>query len=96
MKTKTIKEQIDALSEEKTDIAVRWHNATKELPKQSMGVLAITESGMICALNFSQKYKAFNVYDWFDEDMANSRMIRVAVWAHIPEWWNHMQDEEEE
>ena len=96
MKTETLEEQILKLKAGEEDFAVNWRDPEVELPKDSCEVIALSVYGIPTRLHYSMKYKAFNVYDSFNRDDMNECKMNVIAWAHIPEWWNHMQDEEEE
>jgi hypothetical protein len=60
---------------------IEWHDASVELPTESGEYFACTASGMVTHLGYSQKYKAFNVQDWYNEDEIEEYIIKVRYWA---------------
>lgn len=63
---------------------IEWHDASVELPTESGDYLTYMESKAIMDMPYSPKYKAFNIHDWFDEDLAEKYKIMPLYWAEKP------------
>lgn len=63
----------------------KWISAKERLPEESGRYLAAYCNCTICdAMNYSAKYKAFNVRDELSQKMADNNQIPVDYWAEIP------------
>ena len=60
---------------------IEWHDASVELPTESGEYFVCTDNGMVMNLPFSQKYKTFNVWDYYSEDFARAHAITARYWA---------------
>lgn len=71
------------------NLNLKLHDASKELPNKSCEVIAFTANVYgtvfnITNVQYSHKYKRFNCWDHFEEDMLPEREFEVTWWAEMP------------
>lgn len=66
------------------------------MPKDSCDVITLNVCGVPNRLHYSMRHKAFNVYDFFNQDDVNECKITIIAWAYIPKWWGYIGDKEQE
>lgn len=64
---------------------IKWHDAKKELPKESGSYLVVTTfCKSILVLDYSSKYQKFNARDNSEEEDVQSYALHVDYWAELP------------
>ena len=82
----TVEAVIDFISNYQTVTFGVWTPCSEGLPKESGKYLVQYDSGYITDAHYSEKYKAWNYLDSFDEPGPDHKSDFVA-WMPLPERW---------
>lgn len=60
-----------------------WKKVSEQLPKQSCKVVIVNEYGSVITTGYSNRYKMFNAYDWFNSEDAERCSMPTIYWAYL-------------
>lgn len=70
---------------------MKFYDASKELPKRSCQCVVIAKSGYISSMDYSSKYRAFNVADWDEPERVSQVAIAVEYWKPKQEFLQEVE-----
>ena len=62
----------------------RWIPVTERLPEHS-GEYLVFRMGHQLLLNYSERHRRFNCFDWYSDNEAEEMHIDVEYWRNLPE-----------